>query len=425
MRVSFRAFAVVLLVACSPTIPTLPSQGGAPWFEVESEHVTLWTDASVERGRELVRELELRREVILSAMNTSSRASVFVIALRNARELAAYRPVEIIATAWEADNPTGQSGIVLLANDADRDHVVSHEMAHVVTGSFLAHQPPWLAEGIATYFEMVDFHFEEPSVQIGVPRGDRSEYLRRKLELTVPQLFACIEERCRDGAFYAASWATFSLLLNEHYDRLARYLQRLDHLPPDESAGAWYASRPELPPEERARERQRRREQYRREQAVIWRDAFPDLSPDALERELAEWLRVGKLRLPKIDIAIRSFATAVRPLRDADVLAARGWLGWLFTSDTAATRATVEHALALDRTNLLARLVDAKLTHTIALDDARATVAAHPNDWRALRLLELALHGVPEGAAVRELLCERSANTAPECAQRPPAAAQR
>src|ERR1044071_9624336 len=81
------AFVVASMVACGPVLPQLPSQGGSPWWEVTSEHVTLWTDGSVERGREIARDLELRRQVILTAMSASSRATAFVIALRNSREV--------------------------------------------------------------------------------------------------------------------------------------------------------------------------------------------------------------------------------------------------------------------------------------------------------------------------------------------------
>jgi hypothetical protein len=107
-----------------------------------------------------------------------------------------------------------------------------------------------------------------------------------------------------------------------------------------------------------------------------------------------------------------------RALSDADVLAVRGFLGFRYTDNNTASRADIEQALARDRTNVLARLIQATLSHTVAIDDARATAAAHPEDWRALRLLELAQHGTPEGDAVRARMCELSSNTPPEC---PPA----
>jgi hypothetical protein len=141
---------MALLVACGPAIPPLPSRGGPAWLEVQSEHFTLWTDASAERGRELMRELELRHQLLGTAMkHPLSNQRAFVIALRSSRETGEYLPHDAIAFAWDARNPTRQPGILLAANNQDRDHVVSHELTHVISFGFLKHQPHWLAEGIA------------------------------------------------------------------------------------------------------------------------------------------------------------------------------------------------------------------------------------------------------------------------------------
>jgi hypothetical protein len=84
--------------------------------------------------------------------------------------------------------------------------------------------------------------------------------------------------------------------------------------------------------------------------------------------------------------------------------------------DVAAAHVAAEEALATDRTNVLARLINAELTHEISPDDARATAAAHPEDWRAWRLVELALKGRHEADAARDRVCALTGNDAPECA---------
>jgi hypothetical protein len=111
----------------------------------------------------------------------------------------------------------------------------------------------------------------------------------------------------------------------------------------------------------------------------------------------------------------QQFPVTERSLGDADALAARSWLRLRFTRDHAAARGDAEAALALDRTHILAWLVEAALTRSIGPGDARATAAAHPDDWRALRLVELALHGTPEGDAALHRLCAMTADAAPEC----------
>ena len=142
----------------------------------------------------------------------------------------------------------------------------------------------------------------------------------------------------------------------------------------------------------------------------------PTCRPTSSIANSGTWLLAGHVHLPRIPVPTVAVSASRRALSDADVLAVRGFLGFRYTDDNTASRADIEQALALDRTNVLARLIQATLSHTVALDDARATVAAHPGDWRALRLLELAAHGTPEGDAARARMCELSSNTPPECA---------
>jgi hypothetical protein len=246
------------MVACAPAVPHLPSEGGPRWMEVRSEHFRLWTDDSLERGQKLVRDLERRREVIASAMGApASRAMAFVVSVRSTRERAVYVALDFVGVAWGPHNPTGQPGILIAADHNDRDHVVSHELAHVVTLGWFANLPPWLSEGIATYFEMVDVDNDDTSVKIGVPRPDRGDILRGRLVLTVPDMFACTSDRCKDGTFYAASWAVFTLLLNQHYDQLARYLQRLNQLSQDIPGARWEGETSELSADQAASYRAR------------------------------------------------------------------------------------------------------------------------------------------------------------------------
>lgn len=376
---------MALLVACGPAIPPLPSRDGPVWLEVESEHFTLWTDASAERGHELMRELELRHQVLGTAMkHPLSNQRAFVIALRSSRETREYLPGEFIAVAWDARNPTSEPGILLAADSDDRDHVVSHELTHVISFGFLKNQPHWLAEGIATYFEMVDFELDKRSVQVGLPRHDRLTTLRELGPLAAARLFACKEPRCKDGQFYATSWALFSFLLNQRFDQLGRYLQRLNELPGDQ-------------------------------QAEAWAEVFPDLPPDRLDDELSPSV-ISRFALPRIEVAMHEVPTRERPLGDADVLAARSLLDLRFKGVGPADVTSAE-ALAIDRTNLIARLINTELTHEISPDDARATAAAHPDDWRAWRLVEHAVTDRAEAEAARARVCALTANDAPECAR--------
>jgi hypothetical protein len=149
-------------------------------------------------------------------------------------------------------------------------------------------------------------------------------------------------------------------------------------------------------------------------QAEAWDEAFRDLSPDKLDEKLRVWLRTGKIAFPRIEVVVHDIPAHERPLSDADVLAARSLLAFKFKGEATAMR-TLSEALMIDRTNLLARLIDTAYTHSITPDDARATAAAHPDDWRAWRLVALALKGSPEGYRAMGRACALAGNEAPEC----------
>ncbi|HET9626227.1 MAG TPA: DUF1570 domain-containing protein [Kofleriaceae bacterium] len=388
MTVARGLLAVLGAAACGSSIPALPSRGGPAWSEVKSEHFTLWTDAPVAQGHLLVRKMEHHRQVILRAMNdATSSAHAFVIALGSAREVNVYLPNDVIASAWPAGGPTREAGVVLDAYTRDNDHVFSHELSHVISFGLIAHQPHWLSEGIATYFEMAELDPSSTSTQIGVPREDRARYLRGRPAVPIHDLFACREHSCMDGAFYATSWAVVSYLLNQHFDELGRYFQLLNSLPRERIDEAWPS-------------------------------AFPHLSPNRLDRELREWLVSGTVRLPRIEVAVTDLPTTERPLGDADALAVRALLQLMFTPDLGKAHDLLGQALARDRTHVLARLVEAALPRVVTPAEAQAVVDAHPDDWRAWWLLALA---TPRGAtrrAVVDHLCTITHEERELCAHR-------
>jgi hypothetical protein len=54
--------------ACGPAIPPLPAQGGPAWRELTSPHITLWTDTSADRAREIVSDAEHLRQVLIGTV---------------------------------------------------------------------------------------------------------------------------------------------------------------------------------------------------------------------------------------------------------------------------------------------------------------------------------------------------------------------
>lgn len=386
----------VLAGCASGVVPLLPSDGGPDWIEVRSKHFTLWTDASGRRGRELVREMEHHWQVIGRAMNAPQDSHSFVIALRDATETSAYLPRGVVAAVWDSDGPTLQPGIVVSAYAHDYDHVISHELSHVISAGIIANQPHWLSEGIATYFEMADLDAGRTTVQIGLPRDDRTGFLHRQQPISAADLFACRDHTCIDGPFYATSWAMVSFLLNTRFDQLTRFFARLNALPHDRRGDAWRRA---------------------------WREAFPDLTPERLDHELAEWLVSGTVHLPRIDVSTEDYPVTGRWLGDADALAARSLLKLMFSHDVDDITDQLRRSLKLDPTNVVARLVEASLHQGLAPADARATAAAHPDDWRAWWLVAYALQPKPaaaiERAAALTRMCTLVGEDQDDCAHSP------
>jgi hypothetical protein len=378
------AILAIGLAACSPSMAPLPSRGGPVWIEVKSEHFTVWTDTKASRGSELIRELERRRQIVARAMNrAAANEHTFVIALHSAWETAAYLPKRIGAMALfhkVAIDPT----LVLSADDNGRDHLVSHVLTYVISRSVLRQQPTWLAEGIATYFEMADLESDAASVTVGMPRADRLRLIRTKRTLSLRELLSCrYEDRCRDERFAATAWALFSYLLNERLDQLADYLRRLDS--PATAARAW-------------------------------NEAFAGVSYDDLERGLARWMVNGDLRLPRIAVTLDRFPSAVRQLGDADVLAARGMLEHTIKNNDVAAQAAADAALSADRTNVLAHLVEFALSKHPTPDAARAIALAHPEDWRAWWLVAEVVPHTAEAVQAHDRICALAPTTAQSCA---------
>lgn len=116
--------------------------------------------------------------------------------------------------------------------------VANHELAHAISAAIFPHQPRWLAEALACYFEMAAADPETHEVTIGVPFPPRLKLLSSQDPLSLRQLFACKQTSCADDLFYSWSWALFAYLLDKHFDRFALYLQSLqDHDPA--ALGQW------------------------------------------------------------------------------------------------------------------------------------------------------------------------------------------
>lgn len=348
---------VLVMLGCGgATMPQLPSRGGAAWVEVQSKNFTVWTNSSTKRGHELVRAMEERRQVISRAMNrTEQKERIFVVALQNEREMAAFRPSMVTAFAWPNSNPSSAPGIALPANLSEEGELVmNHELAHAISYAIIPYQPRWLAEGLAGYFEMGTLDPDTRTATIGAPRPELLMVLRRHGPQSARELFSCDEKYCTGEDFYVSSWALFSYLLNEHFEQFNEYLRQLT--------------------------------EHEGDHKKAWSAAFPDLTVAKIDRELPGWSYAGSFAMPRIKVEVQRYPTVDRPLVDTDVLSARSLLNFLVGRDPASL-ADAEAAIAIDPTHPLAWSLARAQNRQMSMEQARAVVKAHPKDWRAWQVL--------------------------------------
>jgi hypothetical protein len=363
-----RSLAFVVLAACGAAVPELPSRGGPPWVELQSEHFTLWTDSSLARGGELIRLMEYLHQVIFGVAfpNRSPDGRSFVLALRDQAEVNAYVPDMFQAFASPEDNPLMIRMIVLSAEPDERSiHVVTHELSHVISAVAVHQQPVWFAEGLAEFFETVILDVDKSVVVVGEPLRNQLAATQQLRLVPGEQLLACKEYTCRDHAFYMTSAVLFSYLANTHPDQLRRYEDELARNNPR----AW--------------------------------DVF-GIPPSDIDRTVRAWMIEGHHQVWNYKASLVQPKVAQRVLAETDVIAARAFLSYSFHEHNPAAH----QALAADPTNIILRLVDFEQTKKVASADARATAQANPHDWRAWWLVATALRDTSgEANAARNQAC--------------------
>ena len=372
-----RSLFVVLVAGCGAAVPALPSKGGPAWIELQSEHFTLWTDSSRARGRELIREMEDLRQIVIGIgfPGASGAGRNFVIALRDDDEVAAFMPGEFAAMASLASSYIRQP-MILLAAESKRDPenvIAAHELTHTISQAVIRNQPRWFAEGIAKYFETIAIDRRAGTADLGRAPTHRGQPFVMVSLMPLEKVFACNDLTCVDGHFYASAWALFTFLTNTKNDELVLYEKKLVELNDPDRA---------------------------------WRETFGRIPLSQLEMEMRRWIAHGTHKVLHYAVQLRNWPVEERVLSDADVLAARALMRLQFQERRDDAKDLAQSALALDANHVLARVVLHEIAGGTAVDVARALAKARPEDWRAWWLLAAALKQGDEAAKARHTACE-------------------
>jgi hypothetical protein len=349
--------ATVVMLGCGSALPALPSQGGAPWREVATDHFTLWTDSSSERARELVTQLEHQYVIFSTALaGGKAHGRVLVIAPRIENELRAFLPPG--NDAYIAMSAALQFTVIADAYPDDRHQLgLAYVVAQAISHGVVYRQPAWLEDGIGSFLETA--RVRDGQVQLGTPPAERVRFVRRHDLMPTTDLFACDDRACNIAWRKATAWVLFEFLVGKHVDELDRYLIRLAELPPDSFAQAWREVFPALPP-------------------------GPQLDKALHDFITYEALPTIAFRDPELHVQ-----PAERMLSEPEIAALRAVARLQFLHDRAGALEDAATALAGDPTNLIATLVKhAADSHAVTVDTARAVAAAHDSDWRAWWLIE-------------------------------------
>lgn len=357
MKLGSTLVALAAVAGCA-TLPPCPKEGGPEWSEIRSEHFLVRTDLAAPDAVELTRELEEMRTVILAVGWSGAPTPpglVHVVAVRSARELSAIVPPGA-GGAWVKRPPFAPTLLIADISGPLGRGAIAHEITHDLAHRFLPIEPPWYSEGVATFFETLQYDRSKHEATIGMPPSvrfaalrrdglDRSEKLLGTRTLTDdPRAVATFEDQ---------SWLLFHYLVDHRAADLARLQDLLRQLTPWDRAFA---------------------------------EAFPDLPPKRLDAELAEYLRSLGFAVGTRTIQIDVGAIQTRALTDAEVHALRGYLfATVMRTQDRADR-EIDEALGQEPSNVEA-LADAFYFRGASADVKRAfadrAIAAHPASWLA------------------------------------------
>jgi hypothetical protein len=365
---------VAMLAGCASHFPPCPSSGGPAWRELDSDHFRLTTDLDRDAAVATLGALEELRAALVASIAARPdlpTGQLPVVALDRGWNEVAAEDVEGFFLPSVIFRPL----VVMKAGSELSDEVViKHELVHFYSRKVIPHQPRWLAEGLATYFQTIEYDSAAGRITVGKPPSDLLAVASRRALVDARRLFAATEIPEDDrNAFYPTAWLAVHYLMNHHHAAFIDYEVALARQPPDPDA---------------------------------WAHAFPDLPPDKLDDELARYVDGGQYELlmyPFKPSAPR--VVAERTLDDADAHATRALLvaasslhpglHWGQVS-RAEMRARAEHeageTLRAAPDHLLAQAVQTFLLGDPArLETARAATRAHPNDWMAWLLVAGAL----------------------------------
>lgn len=176
MRIVTWLSSLLLVTACGSLKPlAAPSDGGAEWRTVESEHLVLHTDLSENQARKTVEQFELRYDLLASLLFGDAEPPPLrtrVVAFRHREELLNFTTKN---TGAYLRGPVDKDGLptVVMAGlpDSFAYGTWQHELTHGFLAAAMGPLPIWANEGLAEYYSVT--HVRDNRAVLGSPLPHR------------------------------------------------------------------------------------------------------------------------------------------------------------------------------------------------------------------------------------------------------------
>jgi hypothetical protein len=218
---------LTLVTTCAGHLPPCPAAGGPTWTELESAHFRLRTDEDAAAGRAALTDLEQLQAALLMA--------VFGVP----PDLDTGKlPVVVVDRGWTDFAPRQVDGyftyalfqplIVMVAgSQLHRQDLIKHELVHYLSHMVMPHQPRWLAEGLATYYETIEYEADSARLTVGRPSPGRLRDAQHLSVSSIESIFTAPTVDSEDARFYGAAWITLHFLMNHRAVALESYEKAL------------------------------------------------------------------------------------------------------------------------------------------------------------------------------------------------------
>jgi tetratricopeptide (TPR) repeat protein len=414
-RMRWLPLALLLLgfAGCATSRPMrLPSKGGPPWIELQSEHFSLQTDLDEPSAREALVEFENRRSGLIAAAwhNAEFRgARTRVITFIDREELDEFLAPGILGFTVHGfrsekfivvprrDGRILKKGLCLrrcddpdvVGADFDPMRAFTHEIVHDLASAYFARQPRWLSEGLATFLDTMQLDLKAQRATVGLFDANRAT---ATLYLQTP-----LSKLMRDEVLdEETSWAVVFYLVNREVKAFDEYQTALFR--GDDPAEAWSKAFP----------------RYASDEGLL-----------GLQETIAKAMRGVTYKKVSAPLRLYSGPIAGRVMSEPEIRALRGRLFLLAPSmrgraeREALAKAEADAALHEDPAQAEALELRVQLANdrTQKLSAARTAVDLHQDHAGVLMLVDAALgdEGVtPEEEKLRVSSLERAVALAPD-----------